>query len=109
MGVFSIGRLGKSSSPAPLEHFYDEDYIKIESIYYKTEVFFSFGIFHLLQYMVYLDSFEVNGNLFIDFNGSWIRPLVKSSVQRHCANFKLETNPFRRVAPNGILGFAGGG
>lgn len=75
----------------------------------KRQVFFSFGIFHLLKYAVYLNSFEVNGSLFIDFNGSWIRPLVKSNVQRHCANIRLETNPFRWVAPNGSLGFAWGG
>lgn len=59
--------------------------------------------------MVYFDSFEVNGSLFIDFNGSWIRSLVKSNVQRCHANFRLETNPFRQVAPNGSPGFAGGG
>lgn len=57
--------------------------------------------------MVYLNSFEVNGSLFIDFNGSWIRPLVKSTVQRRRANFRLETNPFRWEAPNGTQALPG--
>lgn len=94
-------------SPFLSEHCYDEDY-KNRKCTLKGRDFL---------FLWYFSSTAIDGipwflwsqwEPFHWFNGSRIRPLVKSNIQRHRDNFRLETNPFRQGAPDGSWGLAEG-